>query len=411
MIATLLVLVTTFGVSVPSQAWAAKKKPTVTWKATTLPADSSIKPDSLATTVSTGKKHWSVTGSCTISKGTIRTSSNGTCTVRLFVDAKGQYASASASRRMTITEVVSIATYDPYAGTKAGIPAVGSAVESRLVTADGRTRRYRTYVPASLPAGKVPLLVALHGGLGTSSQFEANSGFDELAESNGFIVVYPDGVGNQPDGTGYQAWNGGYCCGVPQTQNIDDVGFIRDLIDSLSVRYAVDPAKVFVAGHSNGGILAYRLACELAGRIAAIGLQAGSNIFDGCAPTLPVSVLHIHGTADTNLPINGGRGTGVSATVWVSALSAVQAMAAVDGCSSQSTASKSATDPNVTASTWTKSGTNIQVRFVTVSSAAHAWMGHVSQTPGSASLVGVPYMNFDSSRAIWSFLVQHPRTP
>jgi polyhydroxybutyrate depolymerase len=166
---------------------------------------------------------------------------------------------------------------------------------------------------------------------------------------------------------------------------------------------------VFAAGHSNGGILGYLLACRLADKIAAVGVQAGSNIVEGCTPSQPVSLFHVHGTADTNMPIGGGKGSGVSSTVFVSARSAVDAMVSAVEAASTPVTAVVASNPDITSLTWTRAGTNIQVRYVTVATATHAWMGHASQSSAGESYVGKPYENFDSSRAIWSFLAAHPR--
>ena len=278
------------------------------------------------------------------------------------------------------------------------------------MTSDGRTRRYRTYVPAGLPAGSaVPLVIALHGGLGTSSQFAANSGLNGFADSNRFIAVYPDGIGNQSDGTGYQTWNGGYCCGPAATQSVNDVAFIRDLVVKLRTTMPIDPRRVYAMGHSNGGILAYKLACQLSGVIGAIGVQAGSNIIAGCQPTNPVSVFHLHGTADTNMPINGGKGSGVSTTIFVAARNAVDAMATVNGCNVSSPKPLVTTNTDVTALSWTGCRSNSEVKFVTVNGATHAWMGHAAQSASSASYVGEPYPNLDATRAILSFLLSKSR--
>ena len=300
--------------------------------------------------------------------------------------------------------------YDPYAGTIAGATPRGRRSEGRLVTADGRTRRSRVYAPSTIVAGeRVPLLVALHGGLGSSAQFEANSGFSELAESNRFIVVYPDGIGVRPDGTGAQTWNGGYCCGPAVRQNVDDVGFIRQLLDTVGAELPVDPARIFAAGHSNGAIMSYRLACELSDRIVAIGVQAGSLGVDRCAPTNPVSVIHLHGTADTNHPIDGGRGRGVSGVVFRPARSAVEAMAAADGCDSAPLMGTDPSNADLAVTTWSGCRSDASVRFVVVDGATHAWMGHRAASAAAASLVGEPYAKLDASRAIWSFLAAHPR--
>ncbi len=300
--------------------------------------------------------------------------------------------------------------YDPYAGAAAASKPAGAVSEGTMRTADGRVRHYRLFVPRNLPVDSpVPLLVALHGGLGTSAQFAKNSGFDGLAESNGFIVVYPDGIGARVDGTGPQTWNGGYCCGPAVRQNVDDVGFVRQLIDAVEAKFRIDPAKVFAAGHSNGAIMAYRLACELSDRIVAIGVQAGSLGVDACAPSLPVSVFHVHGTADTNHPIDGGRGTGIANVEFRSARVAVATMAKVAGCADGSVLSSAPSNADLKVATWSGCASGAQVRFVEVSGATHAWMGHPSASAAGTALTGAPYPDFDTSRAIWSFLAAHPR--
>ena len=234
-----------------------------------------------------------------------------------------------------------------------GVTATGVVVESTLVTADGRTRVHRTYVPSALPDGPVPLLLAFHGGTGWGRQFERNSGFDELAESNGILVVYPDGVGSGADETTNRTWNGGECCGAAARNNVDDVAFVSQLLDTLAVEYDIDSTRVFIAGHSNGGILSYRLACELSDRIVAVGLQAGTIGIQNCAPSSPVSLLHIHGEADKNVPIDGGEGPDSLAGVnFTSPRAAVQTFAISNGCSSEPEVAGGAGNADLTISTW-----------------------------------------------------------
>ena len=299
---------------------------------------------------------------------------------------------------------------DLYAGTNAATRATGRTSTGRIRTPDGRTRTYRLYVPSSLVAGRTaPLLVALHGGLGSSAQFEENSGFNALAEANRFVVVYPDGVGSRADGTGPQTWNGGYCCGPAVRDEVDDVGFIRRLLDALGTELNLDPARVYAAGHSNGAIMAYRLACELGDRIVAIGVQAGSLGVDSCTPARPVSVIHLHGTADTNHPIEGGKGSGVAGVSFRPAPAALDALAAADRCAKMPTVASVRGNSDLTVTTWSGCATGAEVRFVAVEGATHAWMGHPATSAAGEAFVGEPYQRLDASRAIWSFLAAHPR--
>ncbi len=298
--------------------------------------------------------------------------------------------------------------YDPYANARPAVDPVGSVTTSSMTTADGRERRYRTYVPASIVAGeKVPLLVALHGGLGWGEQFEANSGFDGLAESNHFIVVYPDGTNGQAGSTKFLTWNGGMCCGPAVAQNVDDVGFIRQILNELKQTLPVDSERVFASGHSNGAILAYRLACELSDQISAIGVQAGV-LGVSCSPTNPVSVFHLHGLADTNIPIDGGKGSGVAGVSFPSPREAPVAFAKSNGCTQGPVDQRDPANPDVSSRIWASCSSARAVQFVTVAGASHAWMGHAGTAAGATGLVGTPYQGLDASRAIWSFLAAQP---
>jgi polyhydroxybutyrate depolymerase len=301
-------------------------------------------------------------------------------------------------------------TFEPYANTNPAVSPTGQSSVGKIRTPDGRTRSYRLYVPASLDTSTpAPLLVALHGGLGSSAQFEANSAFNGLAESNGFVVVYPDGIGAWPNGTGPQTWNGGYCCGPAARDDVDDVGFVRLVIDRLDRELSIDPARTFVTGHSNGAIMAYRLACELSDRVAAIGVQAGSLGVDTCAPARPVSVIHLHGTADTNHPIDGGTGSGLAGVVFRPARDAMDAFAVADSCSLTPVFATDPANPDLTVTTWASCADAAAVRYVVVQGASHAWMGHPAYSKLASSYVGEPYLDLDASRAIWSFLATHPR--
>ena len=406
-----LVLVTTVLTLVRPRAVVTMAKPTAEWKVTTLKPSTSVSTNSVLSTTSRGKQEWSVKGNCSIAGSRIMTQASGKCTLTVMIGARSPYASQTFRMSFPIKPPIpSPEIFDPYIGVTAAADAIGTRSERSLVTPDGRTRRYRIYVPSVLPSGtSIPLVIALHGGLGTASQFEANSGLNGFAESNRFIAVYPDGVGNQPDGSGYQTWNGGYCCGPAAAQSIDDIAFIRNVVTDLRNSLPVNSLKVYALGHSNGGILSYRIACEMSDVVAAIGVQAGSNLVTDCRPALPVSVFHLHGTSDTNVPINGGRGSGLSATAFVSARSAVDAMATINGCKVASPRSLVASNSDVTALSWTNCTSNSEVRFVRVKDATHAWMGHAAQSAGSASYVGDPYPNLDATRAILSFVLSKSR--
>lgn len=173
---------------------------------------------------------------------------------------------------------------------------------------------YRTFllnVPLSYnPANKTPLVIAMHGGMGDANQLQYTSKLTGKSNTAGFILVYPEGAKHPT--YGYRTWNGGDCCGYADTANIDDVGFISALIDSLRKDYNIDTNRIYATGISNGAIMSYRLACELSNRIAAIAPVAGTLEFTACNPQRPVPVIQFHSDLDSAIFIKGGLGFGVS---------------------------------------------------------------------------------------------------
>ncbi len=347
------------------------------------------------------------TGPAQTSVGPVSTSITTTATTATNLATTTTATAPTASTSTTSTVPAPV---DPMAiGVQPAVAVTAVSTDATLRTADGRDRTYHVFVPADLPAGgPVPLLIALHGGTGWGKQFERNSGFDGLAQANGFIVVYPDGVGNGPNADQQRTWNGGACCGIAARTNVDDVAFIDQLITQLEADFPIDADRVFAAGHSNGGILAYRLACELPDRIAAIGVQSSALEIDACTPDQPVSAIHIHGAADQNLPIDGGVGpNALSGVDFNKPLEGATALAAADGCDAAPTTTTDATNADLMIHLWSPCAAGTEVVFVEVAGAGHAWMGHET---GGSGRVGPVYMGLDSSLLIWNFLVQHGRS-
>lgn len=163
-------------------------------------------------------------------------------------------------------------------------------------------------------------------------------------------------------------------------------------------------------GHSNGGMLAYKLACELSDEISGIGVQSASLGIDQCQPTNPVSVVHIHGTADKNFPIDGGVGSGVAGVPFRSARFAVDTLATSNKCEASPETSKIKENTDLVIYSWKKCASYVGIRYIIVEGASHAWMGHAAQSNFANSYVGVPYEKLDSTKAILSFLLLHPRS-
>jgi polyhydroxybutyrate depolymerase len=181
-------------------------------------------------------------------------------------------------------------------------PAVPAGSSAHAITVDGRDREYRVYRPAALPDGEpVPLVVMLHGGFGSADQAERAYGWDAMADREGFVVAYPDGLG--------RAWAvGGGCCGRSGSTGVDDVSFVEAVVAAVADGVPIDPARVYATGISNGGMLAYRLACDST-VFAAIGPDS-ATLLGSCNDPAPISVIHLHGTADTRIRYDGGPGDG-----------------------------------------------------------------------------------------------------
>lgn len=173
---------------------------------------------------------------------------------------------------------------------------------------DGRQRDYRVHVPPAVESGiRIPVLLAFHGGGGNAEGFEAYAGLDSLADRAGFLAVYPDGTG--PLRGRLLTWNAGAdCCGYALQHAVDDVGFAMAVLDDLARRTPVDTLRVYGTGHSNGAMMAYRLAAERADRIAAIAVVAGAMDVAEFHPARPVPVLDIHSVDDPRALYNGGVG-------------------------------------------------------------------------------------------------------
>ncbi len=136
---------------------------------------------------------------------------------------------------------------------------------------------------------------------------DENYGQISKSEQEGFIVVFPNGLAKLKSGK-LATWNASSCCAWARDQNIDDVGFTKQVIDNVEAQLTINRNRVFATGISNGGMMAYRLACELAGTIKAVASVAGAIGVTPCHPREPVAVLHIHARNDDHVLFDGGAG-------------------------------------------------------------------------------------------------------
>jgi polyhydroxybutyrate depolymerase len=160
--------------------------------------------------------------------------------------------------------------------------------------------------PKGTAAGPAPLLLVLHGFGGDGDAVGHHLGLAAVARERGMVYAAPDGL---RDRRGRRFWNATpACCDLDRT-GVDDQGYLLRLIDEIAARVPIDPRRVHVAGFSNGGNMAFRLACKAGDRIASIASVAGATYADpaDCGATRPVSVLHVHGDRDMVVPYRGGR--------------------------------------------------------------------------------------------------------
>jgi polyhydroxybutyrate depolymerase len=223
----------------------------------------------------------------------------------------------------------------------------------------------------------------------------------------GFLAVYPSGTGQNPN---FLTWNAGNCCGYAAQENVDDVGFIRALLDDIARVAVIDSNRVFAAGMSNGGMLAYRLACELSERIAAIASVAGPMAIDTCRPTRPVSILHFHGTADEFTPYVGGRGArSTMRTPFRSVESSIGSWIEANCCppvpSEFMIPAKSGEALPVERRIWGPGTQESEVALYTVLGGGHTWPGRVPR----ATDLGPSTTAISANAVLWDFFQHHPK--
>lgn len=256
---------------------------------------------------------------------------------------------------------------------------------------DGLNREYRVHVPSAYnPDHPTPLLISLHGG-GASMDYQAsdeNYGQISKSDREGFIVVFPNGFSRLPGGK-LATWNAGNCCGPARDRNVDDVGFIRQMIDNLTQQLDIDRQRIFATGMSNGGLMAHRLACEMSDTFKAIASVAGTDNTKSCNPENPISVMQIHARNDDHLPFNGGMGAksmGSAVTNFTSVPESISRWVQRDGCSA--TPKRVLEKPGAYCDQYSQCRDNVAVELCVTDTGAHSWPGatksRASEPPSQA---------------------------
>jgi polyhydroxybutyrate depolymerase len=256
-------------------------------------------------------------------------------------------------------------------------------------------RAYSKFIPSSYSKGtSLPLVVLLHGYGATGAMQESYMNFESVAETNKFILVYPDGT---VDSSGRRFWNATDACCDFLSDVADDV-YLLSILKEMESSYSIDAKRIYFVGHSNGGFMSYRMACRYPDRIAAIASLAGASYFKttDCGAKSSVSVLQVHGTKDETILYEGGQILGTS---YPGAVASASQWATFNQCTQNAAtrSSKFDLEPNITGdetsvTAWTNCQNSSEVELWTMEGAAH-----------------IPTLKSTFATKIWEFFAAHPK--
>lgn len=270
---------------------------------------------------------------------------------------------------------------------------------------DGLKRSYYLYVPKA-PRESYPLVFIIHGGGGSALGAVRMADMNKLAEKEGFIVAYPNGTG--PLEETLLTFNAGNCCGEAYLNQVNDTGFFRAMTDDIGRRHKIDGKRIYAAGLSNGGKMAYRLAYEASDLFAAVSPVEGSFDFDAPAPVGPVSLIIFHGTKDEHILYEGGipkktidkkvkrvdKSVAYAVSYWVRN----------NGANPVPRRSKTG---SVIRETYSGGRQGTEIELYTIEGQGHAWPG------GKKSLrygnVDPPTKEISATELMWEFFKTHPK--
>jgi polyhydroxybutyrate depolymerase len=294
-------------------------------------------------------------------------------------------------------------------------PHPGVSLDRKMdLRAGGFRRSYRVHVPTRYTPDRAwPLVVVIHGAFSTAREIEKHSRFSELADREGFIALYPNGMGLFGL---LQHWNAGHCCGKAARDHVDDVAFVTAAVEDVRNDLHVDPGRIYAVGFSNGGMLVHRLAAEHPELWAAVAPMAGSvggrpdpehpewHVPD---PAVPVSVLLVHGRKDEQVPYRGGPVDGKpGAREYLSAEESARFWARSNGCEN-SPDTREELQGTVTVYTWKNCRNRTEVQLYALKEWGHVWPGPLFTA--RALEPGNPFLDFDAAETAWEFFRKHAR--
>src|SRR3990167_3613281 len=261
-------------------------------------------------------------------------------------------------------------------------------------------RKYLLHIPAGYsPSKATPLVLFFHGGGGHMEQAADDYGWREKTEKEGFIVAFPNGTSRFPR-QHLATWNAGNCCGSARDKNLDDVGFVRQLVADIQRQANIDKTRIFATGMSNGGMMSYRLACEAPDIFRAVAPVAGTDNTKACQPSRPISILHIHARDDTHVLFNGGAGEDAfrdesKVTDFTSVNDTLSRWIALNHA--EKTPRRVLEVPGAVGDLYTSTQNGAQIKLVVTETGGHSWPG------GKAVRRKKPSTAINATDLIWNF--------
>ncbi len=281
--------------------------------------------------------------------------------------------------------------------------------EKILLNVAGAQRFYLVHAPRAYRKGQLyPLILAFHGGGGDSELMAKEEYYHWIskADKEGFIVAFPNGASRVKSGK-LATWNAGNCCGYARDEKFDDVDFVREVIRDIQSRFNVDSKKIFATGMSNGGMMSYRLACEMSDTFAAIASVAGTDNYDACQPYQPISIMHIHAKDDGHVLFNGGAGKEAfndlsKVTDFTSVPETISRWVKRNSCSDAP--KRVMEEQGVYCDVYSGCEDGVQVKLCVTETGGHSWPG--GETPRKKA--AVPTDVISAVDEIWDFFKNSP---
>lgn len=266
----------------------------------------------------------------------------------------------------------------------------------------GIRRSYVVHLPDGYSGEEsLPVMLIFHGAGGNADSIRDASGMNVIADSENFIVAYPNGTGLFNEYV--LSWNAGECCNYVEPLGVDDVGFVKFLIATLKADYNINSDKIYAAGFSNGGMMVYRLGCEDSELLAGMAIVSSTICFEACMPSEKIPLVVFHGMKDIVIPYNGGVGTDFFTSffkvVHKPVLDSVSFWAKNNKCEPVPQKEK---EDGIYKEVYSDCEKNADVEFYVIEDGGHAWPG-----TGEGWLLGDKPVVFPASEIIWQFLVDH----